>query len=39
MKKLLYVRWRDAMMSMELEPGPEIDGTATMQAGRWRLHA
>jgi hypothetical protein len=23
---------------MELEPGPEIEGTATTQAGRWRLH-
>jgi hypothetical protein len=25
-------------LAMELEPGPVIDGTATTQAGRWRLH-
>jgi len=23
---------------MELEPGPEINGEPTSQAGRWRLH-
>lgn len=25
-------------LAMELEPGPEVNGEPTTQAGRWRLH-